>query len=235
MLKYQSPAPKEGAFATTKPSTQDNAAPLNFMHYHLETSPNDTLITKRDPQRLMNRCTATGMRGWVFMDSYCDEIRNLQAVRVFCHDPDDRQMHDLILQSCDSDEFCVNTGLSPIGGRAYCVNIQNYEKVRRVRGRQLKTVTIPNAGRVQSANALLADGDRRHGLQDAYSFELDALQLTGDISKRVLSDTLVLKRVQCRGCSSLSMQQPPTRTDGFRASIDITHAEEGYVFLTTIS
>ena len=219
-------------------SSPNDFSSFDFMHYHLNTALNSSAVAVSDPQRLMNRCGS--LQGWVFTNSVCEHTKNLQAVRIFCHDPAN-QHEDSSLQHCELNEICIETGSSSIGvQRAYCVRIQRYSKISYRRGRHTTTVYLPGpagraVGQPMSANALLADFSKRFPYSGASLLKLEALELVSNVAKRAVLATVVLKSEECPRCSSIKMQPLPEGTDGLRATVVVEDAEEGYLFLTTIT
>lgn len=224
----------------TNISSQNDAPTFSTLHYHLDTTFNGSSLSKRDTARPQDQCTAGGMRGWTFTASTCEHARNLQAVRVFCRDPNDADHEDSALQSCALNELCIDTDGPTAGHKAYCVRFERYAKVPAVRGRHTTSVMrgIPaGAGVTQpfQANALISDFTRRHGLGGASPLKLEALELVSNVAKRAIFATRVLETAQCSHCFSVKIQPLPLGTDWLRATVEIVDAVEGYLYLTTIS
>lgn len=206
------------------------------MHYHLNTTiSNDTSLSTNDQTRLMNKCTGTGMRDWVFQTSRCLHPRNLQALEVTCHNrhfPWTRA----IPQACAANDICMDTGLTVEDAKAYCVTTRSFTKIRQSYGPLTRSIEIPNPGAgTKSANAVLADWTRRMGMGGANPFKLDALERGSSVAKKLILTESILKSEECIGCFSLRMQPLPRGTQLLRASLAVNNAQEGYMFLVTIS
>ncbi|KAG7004953.1 hypothetical protein G7Y79_00022g051740 [Physcia stellaris] len=232
------------SLTTLQPSTSSavnesdyhGVAALSFMHYHLNTTiSKDTSLSTNDQTRLMNKCTGTGMRDWVFQTSRCLHPRNLQALEVTCRDhhfPWTRA----IPQACAANEICMDTGLAVEDAKAYCVSTRSFTKIRQSYGPLARSIEIPNPGAgTVSANAVLADWTRRMGMGGANPFKLDALGRGSSVAKKRILTESILKSEECVGCFSLRMQPLPRGTRFLRAGLAVNNAQEGYMFLVTIS
>ena len=211
------------------------------MTYHLDTSSNGSSLAKRDESRVMNECTTPESKGKTFERSQCGRHGTLQAVLVFCHNPDDPESSDYDLVSCARNEFCINTGTSFAKARAYCVSTNVFREVQGSVERQVKTLTVFNPGaqvpglEVVAANALLTDAKWKYGLRNANRFQLDAIGPPSDVAKRDLSTDVVKKEERCVACFTLRMEPLPKGTDILVATVNIRSHDDFYMFLITIS
>lgn len=198
------------------------------MHYHLDTrvhSPSS--VAKRDSSRLMDRCGDFGHKGWIFEKSNCNRNGNLRSLTVYCFDT---SYVRLLTQSCTANELCVDTD-KEWHAKAYCVPMDNFFRIptsehRRVTGDFERH--IPTRDHPRAAQALLVDQFRTHGLSGAESFELSAI-------KETVPGRLVLETVRCVDCYKLGLEPLPGNANLLRASLDISGAPAGYLYLVTIS
>ena len=116
----------------------------------------------------MNQCTGANMNGCIFTHSECQRYMNLQAVRVWCYNPNEGVLVH-VYQACNNNEICVDTGL-PMFTKAYCRSTENYIKIAgKLAGKTFGKIQIPanevGGRRVSTAEAIVAGDDRATALQ----------------------------------------------------------------------
>ena len=204
---------------------------MAIQHYNLEVRNHNDTLAKRDT-RLMDQCSRYGMRGWIFMASNCNRLHTLQDIAVYCHPPGEVVERE-VLQSCNRDEICFDTGTSAADARAYCVKTQSFRTIpdSSRRGQSLwASLVVPAVNTPFAANALLTD--QYHQLPftrpPAKSFELAAL-------RREAGTITILERHHYPGSYSYRIQPLPDGTNLLNISVEAERAPAGRMYLITFS
>lgn len=237
LLKYCSfILPHNGSLSTLVPA-MNGPASLQAMHYHLDTRPNSTSLSKRDGVHKMDQCIGAEMRGKVYVWSRCRPAVSLQAAAVTCGSSRRPEEEIISTQRCAKDEICVETGMGDQLYSAYCVHTNQFARFSSVdTGRYWKL-----EGRVHrsvdahdyTANVLMADESRTRRLQ-ADTLDLVAWSSWDGHGPR--SRDQMLKVARCQQCSRLIMQPVPLGANllAVAASKRSPDPVSGYIYVVTI-